>query len=111
MAWLTDILIQGAVYLKPYTLQVSVALVATLLVIYGNVINRGVRLLIRPYPMVLRISVFVLLCTVGYGALTVWCAGQLQVLLGMIPDVVLGPTVVLAFIILGFLAERFHKTT
>ncbi len=111
MAWFTDLLIQGAAYLKPYSMQMAVALVATLLVIYGNVINRTVRALVKPYPAILRISAFVLLCTVGYGALTVWCADQLRVLIGMIPDVIFGPVMAAAFITVGILAERFHKTT
>ena len=111
MVWLTDLLIQGAAFLKPYSMQMSVALVATLLVIYGGVINRTVRVFVRPYPAILRISVFVLLCTVGYGALTVWCADQLRGLLGMIPDVIFGPVMAVAFIIVGILAERFHKST
>ncbi len=109
MNWITDLLLQSAAYLKPYTAQLSVALVATLLVIYGDSINRAVRLLVRPYPFVLRISAFVVLCTLGYGALTVWGASQLKMLMSALPDVYFSPVVLVAFIILGVLAERYHK--
>ena len=111
MAWLTDLMVQFSAYLKPYSLQMSVALVATLLVIYGDAINRTVRVFVKPYPFVLRISAFVLLCTLGYGALTVWGAGQVRNLMAMLPDTLFGPVMLLAFIIVGVLAERYHKST
>ncbi len=109
MNWINDLLLQSAAHLKPYTAQLAVALVATLLVIYGDRINKTVRLLVRPYPFILRISAFVVLCTLGYGALTVWGASQLKMLMGSLPDVYFAPVVLLAFIILGVLAERYHK--
>jgi len=111
MAWLTDLLLQATAFLKPYSLQMSVALVATLLVIYGDAINRTVRVFVKPYPFLLRISAFVLLCTLGYGALTVWGSGQVRQLMLLIPDTVFAPAMALAFIILGVLAERYHKST
>ncbi len=109
MNWINDILLQGAAHLKPYTGQLAVAMVATLLVIYGDAINKTVRLFVRPYPFILRISAFVVLCTLGYGALTVWGAGKLKVLMTALPDVYFAPVTLLAFVVLGFLAERYHK--
>jgi hypothetical protein len=110
MDWLTNFLLQGAAHIKPYSAQVAVAFVATLLVIYGDVINRTVRVFVKPYPFILRISAFVLLCTLGYGAATVWGSNQIKMLILQIPDVYLPIVIVGAFIILGFLAERYHKT-
>mgnify|MGYP000027895724 CR=1 FL=1 len=109
MNWVNELLLQAAAYVKPYNAQLAVAIVATLLVIYGDAINKTVRLFVRPYPFILRISAFVVLCTLGYGALTVWGAGQLKLLIASVPDVYLAPVMLLAFIILGFLAERYHK--
>ncbi len=109
MSWIVDVLLQGAAYLKPYSGQLSVALVATLLVIYGDAINKTVRLFVKPYPFILRISAFVVLCTLGYGALTVWGASKVKMLMSALPDVYFAPTLFVAFIILGFLAERYHK--
>ncbi|GAA6134512.1 hypothetical protein NBRC116188_13010 [Oceaniserpentilla sp. 4NH20-0058] len=71
MAWLNDILLQAGAWLKPYSMQMAVAFVATLLVIYGDAINKTLRVFVKPYPFLIRISAFVVLCTLGYGALTV----------------------------------------
>lgn len=110
MNWITDFLLQGAAWIKPYTGQLAVAFVATLLVIYGDAINRTVRVFVKPYPFLLRISAFVLLCTLGYGALTVWGSGQVKQLLSSIPDIYLPIVIFSAFVVLGVLAERYHKT-
>jgi hypothetical protein len=109
MDWVTDLLLQANSWLKPYSMQLSVAFVATLLVIYGDAINKTVRVFVKPYPFVVRISAFVVLCTLGYGALTVWGSGQVHQLIHKIPATLFAPVVFGSFIILGVLAERFHK--
>lgn len=109
MGWLTDLLMQGAGWLRPYSGEMAVAFVATLLVIYGDAINKTVRVFVKPYPIVLRITAFVALCTIGYGTMTVWGSGQVKNLMTQIPDTLFAPIMLLAFIMLGFLAERFHK--
>lgn len=110
MNWITDVLVQGAGHIKPYNGELAVAFVATLLVIYGDAINRTVRIFVKPYPFVLRITAFVLLCTLGYGAVTVWGSGQIRQLMSQIPDIYLPIVVLAAFIVLGVLAERYHKS-
>ncbi|MFY0639770.1 MAG: DUF3392 domain-containing protein [Bermanella sp.] len=109
MDWITGLLLQANGWLKPYSMQLSVAFVATLLVIYGDAINKTVRVFVKPYPFLVRISAFVVLCTLGYGALTVWGSGQLHQLMHQIPATLFAPVVLVSFIILGVLAERFHK--
>jgi hypothetical protein len=110
MDWITSLLVEGAGYIKPYNGQLAVAFVATLLVIYGDAINRTVRVFVKPYPFILRITAFVLLCTLGYGTVTVWGSGQLKQLITQIPDVYLPLVILGAFVILGVLAERYHKS-
>lgn len=109
MGWITDLLLQANAWLKPYTMQLAVAFVATLLVIYGDAINKTVRAFVKPYPFVVRITTFVVLCTLGYGALTVWGSNQVHKYMHQIPATLFAPVVFAAFILLGVLAERFHK--
>ncbi|MGK0443227.1 MAG: hypothetical protein ACJA1U_000149 [Bermanella sp.] len=109
MNWITDLLLQANQWLKPYSLQLSVAFVATLLVIYGDAINKTVRIFVKPYPFLVRITAFVVLCTLGYGALTVWGSSQVNQLIHRLPSTLFAPVVVGAFVVLGVLAERFHK--
>jgi hypothetical protein len=109
MNGITELLLQAHAWLKPYSMQLAVAFVATLLVIYGDAINKTVRVFVKPYPFVVRIMAFVVLCTLGYGALTVWGSAQVHKLIHQIPAVFFAPVVLTAFIILGALAERFHK--
>lgn len=110
ISMLVGYLNDAAQWLRPYSGQMSVALVATVLVIYGDTINKAVRVFVKPYPFILRISAFVLLCTLGYGTLTVYGAGQVSILMQKIPNVYFAPSIVLAFLVLGFLAERYHKS-
>lgn len=110
ISMLVGYLNDAAQWLRPYSGQMSVALVATVLVIYGDTINKAVRVFVKPYPFVLRISAFVLLCTLGYGTLTVWGAAQVSGAMQKIPNVYFAPAIVMAFFILGFLAERYHKS-
>lgn len=109
MSWITDLLLQANGWLKPYSMQMSVAFVATLLVIYGDAINKTVRVFVKPYPFLIRITAFVLLCTLGYGAITVWGSAQFHKLIHQLPNTLFAPVMLAAFILLGFLAERFHK--
>lgn len=109
MNWITDLLLQANGWLKPYSMQMAVAFVATLLVIYGDAINKTVRVFVKPYPFLIRITAFVVLCTLGYGALTVWGSAQVHKLIHQLPNVLFAPVVLCAFILLGVLAERFHK--
>lgn len=104
-----SLLIDASQWLRPYSANMAVAFVATLLVIYGDTINRTLRVIVKPYPMVLRITAFILLCTLGYGAITVWGSGQVAQLMYKIPDVYFALVVVFSFIVLGILAERYHK--
>ena len=59
-------------WLYPYLGEISLAIMATLLVIYGNSINRMVKRQTHGLHFIFRTSIFILLCTFGYGALLVF---------------------------------------
>ncbi|SEP83587.1 Protein of unknown function [Ectothiorhodospira magna] len=107
--WLDTILLQAGSWVRGHVGQIALALVATLLVIYGNDINRTLKIILRPYHRLLRLLGFVLMCAFGYGALTVFFTPLLANVLVMVDTRWMAPMVVGAFLLLGFLAERKHQ--
>ncbi len=110
MNWILDGVVGLSAWLKPLSGHIALAFVATLLVIYGGAINRALRGFVKSYPFILRVAAFMLLCTLGYGLVVVWGAAQLKLVLIQIPNVWFSPLVILSFILIGVLAERYHKS-
>lgn len=109
MSFFIDVLSALSDLIRPHLTFVASALVATLLVIYGNNINRAVWALVRGAHFVVRTLVFVLLCAIGYGALTVYLIPFLRRLLLAAGPVWMGLLVVVAFLAVGWLAERHSR--
>lgn len=100
------ILLDLAGWLNPWIPALSTAFMATLLVIFGQSVNRHFRLLIRNLHFVLRALLFVILCAVGYGFLTVQGGIWLSSLLWHLDPVLRAPVVLVAFLAVGWYAER-----
>jgi hypothetical protein len=92
--------------LSPYYTEMSIMLMATILVVYGDIINGHVKRLLAPYHFMIRISLFVVLCAFGYGALTLYGAPFLKHVIAYLPWQYQGAGFVAAFMMIGFLAER-----
>ncbi|TGG91534.1 DUF3392 family protein [Natronospirillum operosum] len=103
---MSAMLIEFSSWFQPHLRFLATALVASLLVIFGTDINRGVRGMIRKAHFVLRTLVFVILCALGYGFLTVQGGIWLARGLTAIDAHILGIVIVLAFLVVGWLAER-----
>ncbi|MCD8522298.1 MAG: DUF3392 domain-containing protein [Saccharospirillaceae bacterium] len=98
-----------ASHVRPHTDDIALALVATLLVIFGDTINDLVRKIVRPQPMWIRVGVFIALCTFGYGALSVWLTPILDSYLRTLPSGIFLGVVTGSFVAVGVLAERYHS--
>jgi hypothetical protein len=98
-----------AACIRPYNNDIALAIVATLLVIYGDAINGFVRRLVRKRAVVIRVGVFIGLCTFGYGALTVWVVPQIARLLARLSTDMYLLVIAAAFMLLGVMAERFNR--
>lgn len=85
------------------------AIMATLLVIYGDTINRMLKRQISGLHFLFRTLIFILLCTFGYGALLIYVAPMLTELLASLGMIYLGPLVVAVFITLGTIAEKKNR--
>ena len=92
--------------IHPYMHHVALAIVATILVIYGEDINAMIRAQIKQYNFFVRIFVFVLVCAFGYGMLTIFLTVLVRKFLAQLSPVYLISVLAGFFFILGILAER-----
>ena len=95
--------------IRPHTADIALAMVATLLVIFGDHINDAVRRLVKGQPIWARVGVFIALCTFGYGALSVWLTPILKSYLQTLSAGEYLAIVVGGFLLVGILAERHQK--
>lgn len=93
-------------FLRPHLRETSVALVATVLVIYGGNINSAIKQQIQGLNIVFRLLIFIAVCAFGYGAATVFFAYLVRLLLADLSPMSLVIAIVGFFTIVGILAER-----
>ncbi len=96
-------------WIRPHLAVIAMALVATILVLYGADLNRFIKKRIGHLHFALRLLLFVLLCSFGYGLLLILGSLALAWLLAQISSTALFLAVVLLFLAIGFLAERKHQ--
>jgi len=93
-------------WFRPYQYQSALAIIATVLVIFGNDINSAIKKLVVRQHFIVRTSVFILVCAFGYGLLTVWLTSLLAQQLAKLPDLYLLPVVFTVFFTLGIYAQK-----
>ena len=103
---MTELLADFSGWFRPHLTFIASALIATLLVIYGDRINKAVWVLVKGAHFIIRTLVFIALCAFGYGALSVYLVPLLKKALLLPGSLWLGPVVILAFVLIGMLAER-----
>lgn len=106
MDWLLSGVVMLSGQLRPHLVGVGTIIVSTLLVVYGNDINRAVKRLVSRQHLLLRYLTFILLCSVGYGLILLLCAPFITQQLQQLNSLWLAPIILSAFIFLGILAER-----
>ena len=93
-------------YLRDHLDKVALSLVATAIFLYGEEIHGLVKRQIQGLALVLRVMILIVVCAVGYGALTVGCTFLCRKLLGFMDDNYLAPVVLGLFLLIGILAEK-----
>lgn len=93
-------------FIRPYAGDVALALVASLLVITGGDINRYIKRQVSSANFFFRTIIFVLVCTFGYGVLTVVLTNIVKTQLASLSAAYLAIAVIAAFLALGVYAER-----
>lgn len=106
---MTAILVEFSSWFRPHLTFISSALIATILVIYGDRINKAVWALVKGAHFILRTMVFIALCAFGYGALSVYLVPFIRKAFLATGSVWLGVVVVLTFIGIGLLAEKLSR--
>ena len=93
-------------WLRPHLVTVSTAMIATIMILYGNDINRIAKRLVRRLHFLLRVLALVVICSFGYGMITVLGGIFVAGIFGRLSDDIMFPVLFLVFILIGVLAER-----
>ncbi|MBT0585616.1 DUF3392 domain-containing protein [Alteromonas oceanisediminis] len=100
------LLLQLTHWVSPYYTEIALTILATLLVIYGDVVNKNIKRQLQSLHFILRTLVFVLICAFGYGLLVIFLTPVVKQGLLMIPSLYRGTSIVAIFLLLGYLAEH-----
>lgn len=106
MQWILEQFANLSSWLHPWVFQLSLAIVATLLVLFGQRINKAVKAFVQGAHFLIRSLIFILLCTFGYGLLSVILAKALSQAFFMLPHQWLGIVVIVCLITVGIVTER-----
>jgi len=106
MDWVLSFFAEIGSQLKPYSSNIALALVASLLVITGGDINRFIKKQFQTAHFLFRTLVFILVSTFGYGALTVLLTSVVKTQLAALKPSIFAMVVISAFLALGIYAER-----
>jgi hypothetical protein len=103
---LNDAILEIASWMKDYSNEIVLSIVATLLVIYGDAIMKLVKRQIGGLNKFVKISIFIGFCGFGFSFLTGFASPIVSDWLASIDSILLPFVVVSIFYILGYLAQR-----
>lgn len=93
-------------YLVPYLSEISIALIACLLVMFGNEVNALLRRLMYQQHFLVRTLVFILINAFGYGLLIVKASPYLTRTLAQLERGMMFCIIVITFVVIGLWAQR-----
>ncbi|ARU86805.1 DUF3392 domain-containing protein [Pseudomonas sp. M30-35] len=91
---------------RSHLYDISLAIMATLFVLFGPGINAWVQRSIGGLNFVFRTIIFVVVCAVVYGLAIVFLTPYLSAGLGQFNNYTLAPVLLLVFFLIGVLADR-----
>ncbi|MGX5217606.1 MULTISPECIES: DUF3392 domain-containing protein [Pseudomonas] len=91
---------------RSHLYDISLAIMATLFVLFGPAINAWVQRSIGGLNFVFRTIIFVIVCAVVYGLAIVFLTPYLSAGLGQFNNYTLAPVLLLVFFLIGVLADR-----
>ena len=109
MHLINEALTAASQWMRLYLPHIVMALVATLLIVYGENVNALVRRWIGGWNFFMRVFIFVLLCSFGYGLLATALSQMFLKMFQGINNLYLALVVVVIFIVVGILAEKKNQ--
>ncbi len=106
MDYALDLIATLSRWSRSHLSDISLAIMATLLVLFGPAINAWVQQRIGSLNFVFRTPLFVLICAVGYGLAMVFVTPWLAKGLGYFNNYTLAPVLLLVFFVIGMIADR-----
>ncbi|MCO3846207.1 DUF3392 domain-containing protein [Pseudomonas aeruginosa] len=106
MDYALDLIATLSRWSRSHLSDISLAIMATLLVLFGPAINAWVQQRIGSLNFVFRTLLFVLICAVGYGLAMVFVTPWLAKGLGYFNNYTLAPVLPLVFFVIGMIADR-----
>ncbi|HBO5916459.1 TPA: DUF3392 domain-containing protein [Pseudomonas aeruginosa] len=106
MDYALDLIATLSRWSRSHLSDISLAIMATLLVLFGPAINAWVQQRIGSLNFVFRPLLFVLICAVGYGLAMVFVTPWLAKGLGYFNNYTLAPVLLLVFFVIGMIADR-----
>ncbi|HIE1690577.1 TPA: DUF3392 domain-containing protein [Pseudomonas aeruginosa] len=106
MDYALDLIATLSRWSRSHLSDISLAIMATLLVLFGPAINAWVQQRIGSLNFVFRTLLFVLICAVGYGLTMVFVTPWLAKGLGYFNNYTLAPVLLLVFFVIGMIADR-----
>lgn len=100
---------QLGAYLTPYLSDISTALIACLLVMFGSNINRAMRAGLRDQHFIIRTIAFIALNAFGYGLLIIKVSPLLSDLLQQLEPGITLSIVLATFVFIGGWAQRHRQ--
>ncbi|HEP9602306.1 DUF3392 domain-containing protein [Pseudomonas aeruginosa] len=106
MDYALDLIATLSRWSRSHLSDISLAIMGTLLVLFGPAINAWVQQRIGSLNFVFRTLLFVLICAVGYGLAMVFVTPWLAKGLGYFNNYTLAPVLLLVFFVIGMIADR-----
>jgi len=106
MDLLFDLIATLSRWSRGHLYDISLAIMATLLVLFGPAINAWLQQRVGGLNFLFRTLLFVLLCALGYGLAMVFLTPWLAKGLGHFNNYTLAPVLLLVFFLIGVIADR-----
>lgn len=103
---LVDLILTLSKWSRTHLHDISLAVMATALVLFGPGLISWVRRSISHFNFVIRTLIFVLVCAIGFGLAIIYLTPILVSAFAHLNNYTLAPVLLMVFILIGILADR-----